>query len=442
MAMSIRASKVFVDFKGELSCMLMKTLQDLGETVYIINPFQLFTDIIGFGESLNPLDIVTDDFNRPGGIRDVYPDAFELAFQSYPEPESGKSDNTYWRDGGRDLVVDLSIFEVLVEGYEASLAKVAYILQDRKELELTLRWVVGIDINNKPLDSGPMPIEQCDWVKFHDPADVAEFCKIFRARMASHLALMTSSDSRTFDSFLSGAQKALAPIGFPRIAGVIGKSTFNPSELKDADKPVTLFIVPDSSRPEASERWLAIVLWMLLTTWKRHADKKRPVYHIFDEATNYTVPKIGELLTWGRGSGIRMHLIFQDLNAFEKKYSKETLETLLSETEIKQFLPGQRSPRTLELISKQLGKQSLITSSFANGGVDKGMQWNTSEAGRPLMLGDEIRRTDAGILFLRRCKPILIEPISYAEVHPWRDQVGPNPYHGNQPFKKKVKVKF
>ena len=92
------------------------------------------------------------------------------------------------------------------------------------------------------------------------------------------------------------------------------------------------------------------------------------------------------MLTWGRSYGLRLHLIFQDLAAFERVYGKTALDTLLSETEIKQFLPGQRSPKTLELISKQmLGDQSMMAIEFQpESNEQPGFSENLSEAGRPL----------------------------------------------------------
>jgi type IV secretion system protein VirD4 len=46
-----------------------------------------------------------------------------------------------------------------------------------------------------------------------------------------------------------------------------------------------------------------------------------------------------------------------------------------------------------------------------------------------------------GILFVRQHRPILFEPVSYAEIEPWRSQVGINPFHG-KPFRKKIKLRL
>ncbi|MEW8562588.1 MAG: type IV secretory system conjugative DNA transfer family protein [Candidatus Thiodiazotropha sp.] len=436
---SIAFSTVIGDFKGELLCILKAFLESLGHRVRSLNPGGLWRDIVGEGDSYNPLDIIVDDLHRPGGLRDVPDDLRELTAQILPEPAENDGENTYWREGSRRIMADAILLEVMVEEYDATLSSVALLIEDREALEHNLRWLVGIDIEGKPLPDGPMPIGQAEWARQHAPEDVAEFIQLVRARASNLLALMGGGESRTFDSFVSGAQQALAPFAFGRLAPAMRRSTFSMNELKEGDKPTNLFIVADASRPEVYKNYIGLIQWCAMTAIKRHPDKGRPVYFIMDEATNYKVHGLESLLTWGRSYGLRLHLIFQDLSAFERVYGKTALETLLSETEIKQFLPGQRSPKTLEMISKMLGDQSVMAASLSQ--RDGVVHEQMSEAARPLMTPDEIRRSPYGLLLVRRAPPALIEPVSYAEIHPWRKQAGINPFHG-KPFLKKVRLKM
>jgi type IV secretion system protein VirD4 len=304
-----------------------------------------------------------------------------------------------------------------------------------------LRWIVGVDLEGKSLPEGPMPIECTGWAAKHDPSDVAEFWALIRARAENILNMMTGNDGRTFESFISGAQQALAGFAFGRVSAVMRKSTFSMNDLKDGDKPTTLFVLADPSRMEAYKPYLGLIQWCAFTSIKRHKNKDRPVYAILDEATNYIINGLADLLTWGRGYGLRLHLIFQDFSAFERVYGQSGLETLLSETEVKQFLPGQRSPKTLEMIEKIIGQQSVISSSFADKDQSGGNRQSTSETARPVRTTDEIRRSKKGFLIIRDCLPIEFEPVSYAEISPWRKLVGINPFHG-KPFLKRVKLKF
>lgn len=440
--MSIRHSKVVADFKGELVCMCKAALEARGEIVRILNPGNLFSDIIGLSDSYNPLDIIADDLTRPGGLRDVMDDLREMGAQILPEPGDKEGENTYFRKGSKELISNGTLFEVMVDLYDATYSSVALLIEDRTRLEDMARWIAGVDLEGNPHPDGPFPIEHTEWAQAHDPEDVTQFAALVRAKAKNQIALMSGGDNRTFDSFITGAQQALAPFAFGRLAPAMGRSTFRMSDLKEGNKPTTLFIVADASRMEAYKPFVGLVQWCCMTAVKRHENKERPVYYILDEATNSKVNGLENLLTWGRSYGLHMHLIFQDLSAFERVYSKTGLDTLLSETEIKQFLPGQRSPKTLELISKQmLGDQSLMAIGTSRSHEQPGLSENLSEAGRPLATPDEIRRLKAGILFVRQHRPILFEPVSYAEIEPWRSQVGINPFHG-KPFKKKVKIRL
>ena len=49
-------------------------------------------------------------------------------------------------------------------------------------------------------------------------------------------------------------------------------------------------------------------MWCCMTAVKRHENKARPVYYILDEATNYKVNGLENLLTWSRSYGLRIFL--------------------------------------------------------------------------------------------------------------------------------------
>lgn len=442
MGMSIFFSKIFSDFKGELVCMLKKPLEKRGEIVRVLNPGRLWQDRIGEGDTYNPQDIIVDDLYRPGGLRDLPDDLREFNKQLLPEPSERESENSYFREGSRNLNAFAELAEAMIEGYDATLSSVALLIEDRTRLEDHARWIAGVDLEGKPHPGGAFPFEQAPWAKYHSPEDLQEFAKLVRARAMNILSMMTGSDNRTFESFITGAQQALAPFAFGRLAPCMSRSSFSMNDVKEGKKPTTIFFVADASRMEAYKPYMGLMQWCCMTAIKRHQNKERPVYFILDEATNYKINGLENLLTWGRSYGLRMHVIFQDLAAFERTYGKTALDTLLSETEIKQFLPGQRSPRTLELISKKLlGEQSIMSANLALPNNQDGVRENLSETGRTLMTEDELRRTDKGILFIRRCRPILFDPISYAEVDPWKWQVGINPFHG-KPFRKRTKLRL
>lgn len=437
----IRASKIVADFKGELACVCAAALKTFyNERVLIFNPSDLWTDVLGESERYSPLDIIVDELHMPGCINDVFDTVREMAKQIFPEPAKGGGENVYFRNGGRRAIEDAALIECIICGYEATLSSVALLIEDRHAFERHMRWILGVDLEGKPLAEGPMPIHECEWVAQHDPQDVEHFIQLLRARATNWLSLMGSADTRTFDAFASGAQQHLAPFSSGRVAAKMRSSTFSLNDLKD--ELMTLFFVSDASRPELYKAVNGLMQWCAMTAMKRHPKKDVPVYFILDEATNYYIEGLAtSLLTWGRSYGLRLLIVFQDFSAYQKTYGDKALETLLSETEIKLFLPGQRSPSTLERIKKLIGNQSIAGASHAQKHLGEAVSENVREQARALADEDEIRTSRHGILIVRDKPAALVEPVSYAQINPFRDQAGINPFHG-KPFKQRVRVKL
>jgi|TARA_B100000902_G_C27232849_1_gene875829 type IV secretion system protein VirD4 len=327
----------------------------------------------------------------------------------------------------------------MIEGRDALLMSVALMVDDREALEHNLRWVVGIDLEGQPLSDGPMPIEKCTWAQVHDAQELAEFIRWLRGQCKSILDLMKGGESKTFDSFLSAAQLSISAFSFGTLSRSLRRSTFSMSDLKDAQSPTTLLIVIDPSKLETYSKYIGLIQWCVLTEIKRHPDKDCAVYFLMDEAANFKIFDLEGLLTWARGYGARLKIYLQNFTAFEKRYGKTIVETLLSETQIKEFLPGQKSPKTLKIISDILGEQSVMASGFSKSEAE--YKESTNESARLLLKPDEVRRLKNGILIVNDLPPILTEPVSYAEIEPWRKQADINPFH-KKPFLKKVKIKL
>lgn len=436
----IRHSKTVVDFKGELACVLAVALRLRGEIVRILNFGDMWLDILGLSDTYNHLNILADDFERPGGLLDVADDAHEMSLQLLPE-KAGKSENQYFDDGARNFIEFGEITSVLIHGRDANFGHVAQLIQDRAALLRHAQWACG-RLEQADGSLAEMDIAASPWVHLHDPEDVENFIAHYRALASGIADLLETSESRTADSFITGAQQALRGFSIASRAHRKSKSSsFRFTDQKEGDRPLTVFIVVDSSRINAMKPVVGLTQWCMMTELKRHPNKKRPVYLIADEATNFKLHDLGSLMTWGRGYGIRLHLIFQSIFAFVQTYGKETLNILLSETEIKQFLPGQRDPETLDLIEKMLARQSYVARSHS-GDRDRGFGvhgHSQQEDGKPLMTADEIRRTDKGLLFIGRNRPLQVYLPSIAEISPFRDQIGINPFHG-KPFRKRVRL--
>lgn len=283
-----------------------------------------------------------------------------------------------------------------------------------------------------------MSIEESPWIDKHSPEDVENYIKYFRGLATSVTDLLDDGDARNYGPFLSGAQQAVERYNITTRAHKMTKrTTFRFSELKDGDQPVTIFIIPDVSRLKAQKPLMELLQYCMFQEIKRHKNKHVLVHYIGDEANNQNIRNLDELMTWGRSYGLRFQLYIQNYIAFKKMYGSEALATLKSECEITLYLPNQREPETLASIEKTLGNQSIVaqgrngnneTLHYRIGGYDY------REDAQALMTGDEIRRTDKAILIIRRNKPMLVELPPIAAIHPFRDMIDVNPFHGKPWF--------
>ena len=290
-----------------------------------------------------------------------------------------------------------------------------------------------------------MPIEKSLWNDGrHNPASVDAYIQYFRGLGQSIVDLLGVPDSKMAESFLTQARQGFIGLDITtRAHKKTSQTTFRFGETKDEGPPVTIFIVSDASRNEAYKKPMGVVEYCAFEELKRHPNHKKPVYIEIDEAANNYIEGLESLMTWGRGYGIRLHVIIQNLPAFEKTYGKSAMQTLLSESEVKLFLPNQRDAETLNLLSQSyLGQQSYVATgrSGSLGSPNHRISgFDHREDGKPLMSADEIRRLNKGILFIRKCRPVLVDLPPIAAIAPFRDQIDIDPFHG-KPFRLPVQL--
>ena len=427
--MAIRASKLIPDFKGSNSAMLKAALEKRGEDFRVLNIGDQYTDILGVSECYNPLNTIADTLIYPGGIKDMPEDCTEIAAQLYPKDSIGDGDK-FWREGSCDIIAVAVIQCILVHGFNANPGHVNLLLNNREQLKNEMLWAAGQLVGQDEQKLPAMPIAESPWVQHHDSHDVETFIEWYRNKAGGLAYSLQAPDNKTLESFLTGAQQALSSLApTSRAAEVLSYSTFRFADMKrDPNKPMTVSIVMDSTRMENQGKIAALLQWCALKEWKR-AQNSTPVYIIGDETTNFKIDKLPELLTYGREYGIRWHGFIQSVAAFRKTYGKDAVSTLLSETEIKQFLPGTREPEMLDLIEKQLGRASVVTENRSGKRGDGPDNYSFSADTKPLMTADQIRRTKHAILFIRENRPILTDLPPIASIAPWRKQIGINPFY-------------
>ena len=254
----IRESKIWVDFKGELLTCTKLPLEARGEKVHALNYGGLYTDILGPSASYNFLDPIIDNFETPGGLADVTSDLTGFTKQLSPNPvkAEGGGENKYFLEGERDLIAYVINQNILVKHRRANLGDVSYMMNDVQALLREAEWVCGRARLKMPgsdeVITSIMPIENLPWVKNHDKEDVENFIEYHRGTAAALCDLIEATDSRTFDSFITGARQALRPFNkTTRAHKVSQKSSFRVYECKEGENATNVAVIVDASRIEA-----------------------------------------------------------------------------------------------------------------------------------------------------------------------------------------------
>lgn len=439
---------IYIALKGDECVTAKKPMEAAGRRVVALNIGGVFEDTIGPTDYYNPLHIIADNFNTPSGLQYVTDDCAVVSNVLSPEPtqkSGGGGENKVFRDGGRDLIENITQQVVLVHGYNATLGHVGEFLNDREALLREMKWVAGRLTDADGNVAPPMPIEDSPWVEFHDPEDVETYIRYYRGKANGLVDMLLSNENKIIDSFLVDARQALFVFNpTTRAHKILSKSTFRFSELKKGDQKTSVFIIPDATRLAAQDKVLGLIQWGAITEMRRHKNKKRKVNFYFNECTNYTVYDAGPALTIERSYGIVRFYIFQSVSAFRAKYGPETWGTLMSEAKAKLFLPGQRCAETLDLLEKMLSRESVVmkTRSGRKHSPDGIDGFNYSEDSKPVMSAEEIRRMEEALLFLGRNKPIKLIMHSISRITPWRRQIGGNPFYDGKPYLQRVRLRI
>lgn len=437
--LSIDASMGINDLKTEIATMLKRVLEEKGFDVHVLNYGGRFKDRIGPTDSHNGLNLVADCFIETGRILEVANISNSMGFQLIPKSAGdGNGDADYFKNGGRDILEFAIIVVVITLGMDGNLADVNILVSDRDQLLEQAQWVCG----KLPRTDGgfsQLPFKDLNWYNLHPPEMVDAFIEYLTSLAAKIAGILANSDSKSGESFLSEAQQAVSLYHRgTTVYEVFSHSSFRFKKMKDGARNTVVFFCLNSADLENQTKYAAFDQWCMLYELKRHKNLSRKVHFLCDEATNFywaDFASQNSILTWGRSSGIIIYIYIQSLAAWVARYGKEAKEILLSETQIKLFLPGQRDPETLALIVRLLGKCSKIIKG-RRGSREKsefnidGIDWR--EEAVDMMSETDIRQTDKSIAFIHQNDPALLTPVRYPEVDIWQNCVDENPYHEGQ----------
>ncbi|NHK29404.1 type IV secretory system conjugative DNA transfer family protein [Parvularcula flava] len=404
-------SMLVTDLKGSLACVTARhRRKKLGHRTYFLNPGGLFTNTLGPTTRFNPLHVLIKDWANPERHKFLMTDVRGLAKQLLPEPPNA-GENTFFRDGSRALLEFTMAYLVTSYG-KVTLSEMLSLLRDVERLEGALHTGRFSDALSGDLASSA--------------ADI--------------LGKLGDGDRRQFESFREGALQVLRPFSPSGVlAAATEESDFDFAEMKTGK--VTVYLICDPTQQEVFESWIGLVSKGAITELIR-SESRNPVLLLLDEATNFKIESLPKLLTSVREFGIRVFVVLQELEQWAHVYGRESLETLLSQTELK-IIHGSRSQKTCELVSKMLGNRSVRAESFNTGKhIFDQVTRSVSEIGVPLKTPEQISQMKEAIVFYKNLPPILVDKVGYHEISPWRRWADANPYFGQKRFRGKVRLRL
>lgn len=243
------------------------------------------------------------------------------------------------------------------------------------------------------------------------------------AGWADGLSAIIESDARSRDNVWSGVRIALSCLADPRVLASVSPSAgemFDPVKFLRSNG--TLYMMGTASGAGATSALIAAFIEDVTDVARRMAAASPggrldpPLSLILDEAANYVLPSLPELMSAGGGSGIATLAVIQSLAQARDKWKEQPAAAIWDAAIVKIVLGGQSNASDLENLSKLIGNrddQTVSVSRDASGGRSTSTQLRTV----PIMDPARVREMPfgTGVLMLRTAKPMLLDLIKWSD---------------------------
>jgi type IV secretion system protein VirD4 len=392
-----RGSVVVTDPKGENYAVTARRRRELGSTVHALDPF----GVVGGTATFNPFDLI--DAKSP----DANDDAWLLA-DMLVVPDGKMREEAFWHEEARALLAGLIL-------YVASHAPPELRTLPHMRSLLTL---------------APEPFGQL-------LDDMLESDQVGGLVSRAAARVMQKAD-RERSGVISSAQSYTHFLDSPRMATVLGHSSFGLSDLKR--ERVTLYLVLPPDRMDTYRAWLRLMTaCSMLAMTRTPGPPRERVLFLLDEFANLgRMRPVERDISLAAGYGASFWLLLQDLAQLKGTYP-DRWQTFLANADVFQTF-GINDWETAEYISKLTGDATIhVESENVSTGVTRGRSSSrqqsaaqtTSEKGRRLLTADEVRRLPrhSQLIFSRGTAPVLAQRLDYLSDNEYGSMADPNPMH-------------
>lgn len=389
--LTFMGSVFVIDPKGENALITAKARQSMGQTVHLIDPWDISASNLGMAQArFNPLDWI--DITDP----DATENAMLLADALVQRDVQGEA---FWQEEAKALLQGLILLVAFDEAYNG-----------RRNLG-TVRDLLLLT------------------------GEKLEELFQYMANSPHHLVASTGSRSlqkepKLMANVMASAQAETHMLDSARLRECLSASDFAFEGLKK--ELTSLFLILPADRLETFSRFLRLLVQQAITISARNLEDKpdQPVLFILDE-----MPALGRLSmveqAYGlmAGFGIQLWGITQDLCQLRRVYGEDYESFIANSGAVAYF--GSPDKTTTEYFSAACGTttvwnlSSAISSAFShNSGSDGGSSGETTTysdnraaAQRSLVFPDELRRLkhDRQLLLIENMDPIMAAKLRWYE---------------------------
>ena len=403
---------------AELAWLCGPYREKLGQNIIYINPWRLMKEHGLPFHDFNPVGHLPKLAEQ--GDAELIDKARGISQILLAESETGSGDNKIFRSQGRDILTWCLIYTAILEA-------------DTGELCCNLPYLYNVLCGSSEVLIN----------LFDEMSRCYEFGGTVSRAGGRFLGKMQRSP-KSAESFLTEAQDALQ-IYDP--ASMLGRSMeysdFDPSDLKNPDKPTTVFIIIPPEKALTHGAFAGLCLNTLIDTCIELDNFEPRVTVVADEFPNLSegkLPAILPTLYIGRSRGVQLITYVQDTESYSR-YGREA-SAFTTQSEIVMAW-GIRSTKDAEEYSKRSGQLSIMSESgtIPMAAEDGKYSLGISEKGIPNLRPDEFMHLPdfTAVIFYKQNPPIIVDLVSYRMVDPWCYQATPVP---GSPSMTDVPVKF
>jgi len=375
--------------------------QVLKHHVVCIDPYRLLKEHGIESDDFNPCQILVELADKKSP--DVFEKAREIAQVLIPELIDAGGDNKVFRDVSKSMIADILV-HLAVEQAET-----------------------GELVCNLPHLRVLMTSSTEDLIEiFQNMAIMPDYGGEI-SRAGKRYLSQFKNNLKSAQSFIVDAQNALAIFAPCTALGQsFEHSTFKPSDLKNPEKNMTVFIILPPEKSGLIDQAAGIILNTLCTVTieeNRFEPQCTIIADEFENLSNQPLPIIEKVLKIGRTRGVRLLAMCQDAESLKARYGQ--MSSMFWTQSSLTIAMDIRSVDEAENYSKRSGQRSIVSDSTNIPDDLDDQSLTVKEEEIPLLRQDEFNRLPkfTAAIWKDNNPPLILNLVHYKQVDPWVHQI-------------------